>query len=177
MFSNMTVNLSQFDWQAVSAVAAVITVLLTGVLIATVVIGYRSVKESVLSRDAALFTWAIQRMTEIKEDLDTLRHAPPYGALSDIKAPTFVTPWGPEIEGAAYRVSVELQRLAYLANSGLISKVHLQKMWGPIFAEAWGLLEAWVKHRRLTKREPLELSDGAFSRNDFERFALECKKA
>jgi hypothetical protein len=128
MFSNMTVNLSQFDWQAVSAVAAVIMVVLTGVLIATVAVGYRGLKESVLTRDASLLTWAIQRMTEIKEDLDTVRHAPPYGTLSDIKAPTFVSPWVREVEDAAYRVSVELQRLAYLANSGLISKIHLQKM-------------------------------------------------
>lgn len=173
----MTINLSQFDWQAVSAVAAVITVLLTAILIATVVVGYRSLKESVLSRDASLLTWAIQRMTEIKEDLDAVRHAPPYGTLSDIKSPTFVTPWVREVEDAAYRVSVELQRLAYLANSGLISKVHLQKMWGPTFSETWDLLETWVKHKRLTKGEPLELSDGAFSRNDFEKFALECKKA
>jgi len=177
MFNNMTVNLSQFDWQAVSAVAAVITVLLTGVLIATVVVGYRSLKESVLSRDASLLTWAIQRMSDIKEDLDTVRRAPPYGTASDIKSPTFVTPWVQEVEDAAYRVSVELQRLAYLANAGLISKVHLQKMWAPTFVEAWGFLDTWVKHKRLKKHEPLELSEGAFSRNDFEKFALECRKA
>lgn len=177
MLTNVTVNLTQFDWQAVSAIASAIMVLLTGVMIGTIVIGYRSLKESILSRDASLLTWAIQCMTEIKEDLDTVRQAPPYGTLSDITSPTFVTPWVPEVEAAAYRVSVALQRLAYLANSGLISKVHLKKMWGPTFAEAWDLLFTWVKHVRLMNREPLELSDGAFSRNDFEKFALECKKA
>jgi hypothetical protein len=172
----MTVNLSQFDWQAVSAIAAGITVLLNIFIIAMVVVGYRSLRESVLSRDASLLTWAIQRMTEIKEDLDAIRQAPPYGTLSDIKLPTFVSPWVGELEDAAYRVSVELQRLSYLANSGLISKVHLQKMWGPTFVEAWDLLETWVKHTRLRRGEPLELSDGAFSRNDFEKFALESRR-
>lgn len=177
MLSNIKFNLSLFDWQAVSAIAALITALLTAVLIATVVVGYKNLKESVLSRDASLLTWAIQRMTEIKEDLDAIRRASPFGDLSEIKSPTFVTPWEREVEDAAYRVSVEFQRLAYLANSGLLSKVHLEKMWGPTFAEAWDLLETWVKHKRFRKGEPLEISDGAFSRNDFESFALECKRS
>ena len=176
MFSGMTVELSKFGWEAVSAIAAVITVILSMVLVATVWFGYRSLKENVLSRDASLLTWAIQRMTEIKKDMDAVRRAPPYGSLSDIKSSTFVRPWMDEVEDAADRLSVELQRLSYLANCGLISKIHLQKMWGPTFVEAWGLLETWVKHKRLKREEPLELRDGAFSRNDFEKFALECKR-
>lgn len=177
MFANMTVNLCQFDWQAVSAIATVFTSILNIIVIVTVIVGYRSLKESILSRDASLLTWAIQCMSEIKEDLDKVRQAPPYGKSSDIKSPSFKTPWQQEEEKAAYRISVVLQRLSYLANSGLISKIHLQKIWGPTFAEAWDLVETWVKYKRFKKGEPIELSDGAFSRNDFEKFALECKKA
>jgi hypothetical protein len=175
--SNMTVSLSVIDWQAVSAITGAITVLLNIVLVATVVIGYRSLKESVLSRDASLLTWAIQRMAELKDDLETIRHAPPYASLAAITSQSFVSPWDAHVEAAAYRVSVELQRLSYMANSGLLSKIHLQKMWGATFAEAWSLLETWVKYLRLRKGEPVELADGAYRRNDFERFARECQKA
>lgn len=177
MFSNMAVNLSVFDWQAVEAIATWVTVFLNIFLLATVWFGFRSLKESALSRDASSLIWAFQCMNGIKEDLGTIQCAQPYGTLSDIKSPSFVTPWKPEVEEAAYRVSVELQRLSYFANSGLISKVHLQKMWGPTFAEAWRLLEVWVKNVRLRNGEPLELNEGAFSRNDFEKFARECSKA
>ena len=60
-----------------------------------------------------------------------------------------------------------------MANSGLISKVHLQEMWGPSFIQAWELLELRVKHKRLNNHEQVELKKGAFSRKDFETFVAE----
>jgi hypothetical protein len=172
---NETINQAKCNWDAVSAIAAVITVLLDAFLITTVILGYKSLKESVLTRDASLFIWAIERMSSIKTDLDNLRKAPQYGSMCEIQSPKFTSPWNKKIEKSAYLVSIEMQRLAYLANAGLISSEHLQKMWGPTFVEAWGLLETWIKHKRLKNKEPLELDEGAFTRNDFEQFARKCK--
>lgn len=176
MLSNITVDLSRFDWQGVSGVSDALMVLLNVILIVSVIVGYKSLKESVLSRDASLLTWAMERMTVIKEDLDALQNAPSYGTLQQVMSANFHSPWVKEVEDAAYRVSVELQRLSYLANSGLISKVHFKKMWGPTFVKAWKLLEVWVKHKRLKNGEPIELKDGGYSRNDFETFSAECSK-
>lgn len=170
----MTIDLSRFDWQGVSGVSDVLMVMLNVILIVSVIVGYRSLKESVMSRDATLLVWAMERMTAIKRDLRALGDAPPYGSLQEIRSPGFTSPWTKDLEKAAYRVSVELQRLSYMANSGLISKVHFRKMWGANIAEAWELLETWVKHRRLTRGEPTEVSEGADTRRDFELFAKEC---
>lgn len=68
-----------------------------------------------------------------------------------------------------------MQRLSYMANAGLISQEHFIAMWGPTFASAWDVLEVWVKHKRLKNGEAMELKDGAYSRKDFEVFALLCK--
>lgn len=148
-------------------------VILNIIQIVGVVIGYRSLKESVMSRDASLLIWAIERMSSIKSDLHTLKHAPPYSKLEDVLVDDFKTPWSEATELAAQNVSVELQRLAYMANSGLISKVHFEKMWGKTFLDAWNMLEIWVKRRRFINNEPIELNDGAVSRRDFEIFAKE----
>jgi len=174
MLSNIKVDLSRFDWQGVSGASDVLMVVLNIVLIVSVVVGYRSLRESVLTRDASLLTWAMERMTAIRDDLEMLWRAPSYGTMEQIRGVDFTSPWPAELEKAAQRVSVELQRLSYLANSGLISKTHFMSMWGPTFARAWISLEPWVKHRRFTNGEPIDLKDGAYSRNDFERFACEC---
>lgn len=175
MFDSVTVDLSRIDWQGISGISDALMVLLNIILIAGLIVGYRNLKESILSRDASLLIWAMERMTEIKGDLEAIRRSPRYGTLSDLSDPKFSSPWNPDIEGAAYRVSVELQRLAYLANTGLISKVHFRKIWGPTFVKAWDDLEVWVKHKRLKNKEPMEVCDGALSRSDFERFATECR--
>ena len=134
---------------------------------------YKSLRESVLSRDATLLIWAIEKMSTIKTEINIISKAPNYGTIEEIKKSNFVSPWSLEEEAAAQKVSVELQRLAYMANSGLISKTHFKKMWGKTFTDSWIKLEIWVKHKRLKNNEPIELKDGAFSRNDFEKFAME----
>ncbi len=112
-------------------------------------------------------------MSTIKTEINIISKAPNYGTIEEIKKSNFVSPWSLEEEAAAQKVSVELQRLAYMANSGLISKTHFKKMWGKTFTDSWIKLEIWVKHKRLKNNEPIELKDGAFSRNDFEKFAME----
>lgn len=108
----------------------------------------------------------MQKMTELKEDIDLLHKAPTYGTIQDIQSPQFTSPWDEATEKAANHVSIELQRLAYLVNAGLIQKIHIQKMWGLTFIRAWELVEFWVKQKRLKQGEPS-------SRNDFEKLADE----
>lgn len=172
--SGFEFDLSVFDWQAVGATAALITALLTATLIVSVFVGYRNIKEAVLQRDATLLLFAIQQMESIKTDLRRLEEAPAYGSVAQAVAAGFVSPWDDETESSAQRVSMELQRLGYLVEAGLLSDVHLLRMWGPTFARSWALLEPWVKRLRARKGEPIELADGAFSRGDFERFAQVC---
>lgn len=174
MFQDVIVDFSRFDWQGVSAISDVLMFLLNIILFGSVLIGYKTLKESARSRDAQLLTWAMDQMTRIKDDLQIVRASPAYGSIDEIQAPDFTSPWDNLEEEAAYRVSIELQRLAYLTNSGLISQEHFKNMWGPTFVSAWNKLETWVKKKRLNNNEPMHLEDGAYSRNDFERFALEC---
>lgn len=170
----ITVDLTRFDWQGVSAITDLLMVALNIILIISVVVGYKSLRQSVLTRDASLLTWAMERMDSIKDDLLKVRNAPIYGTLDSIQCDDFASPWPPEVEQAAYRVSVELQRLSYMVNAGLISKEHFTAMWGPTFVRAWAALELWVKHKRLRNGEPAELADGGYSRADWERFVLAC---
>lgn len=170
------VDFSILTWNSLAAITDILMVVINVILIISIIIGYKSIKESILSRDASLLTWAMERMSLIKEDINIIRNAKPYGTLETIKSKNFISPWEPKIEDAANRVSIELQRLAYLVNSGMISKIHFRKMWGPYFIKAWDVLEIWIKHKRFTNHEPIELESGAYSRNDFEKFAIECKK-
>lgn len=175
-FSTLKVDLSRFDWQGVSAVSDLLMVLLNIVLIVSVVIGYRSLRESAKSRDATLLIWATERMDTIRPLLEQLRAAPAYGSLNDIRAGSdFSAPWSPELLGSANRVGIELQRLSYMANKGLISREHFIAMWGPTFVAAWEILEVPIKHRRLKNGEPMHLHEGAYSRRDFETFSMLCK--
>jgi hypothetical protein len=128
-----------------------------------------------MSRDASLLIWTMDSMKESSLLLKTIQEAPYYGSLTDIQQPWFKSPWSVDVESAAYDLSVVLQEVAYIANQGLISKQHLKNLWGPIFVRAWDMLEVWVKFKRHTNNEPLEINKGAFSRIDFEIFAVECK--
>jgi hypothetical protein len=174
MLRDVAVDLSIYDWQAVGATAAILTTLLTAILVVSVFFGYRSIKETVLQRDASLLLFAIQQMESIKGDLRRLEQAPPYGSVAEAIAADFESPWDAATESSAQRVSIELQRLGYLVEAGLLSQIHLLRMWGPTIGRAWLLLDPWVKRLRLQKGEPIELDQGAFSRGDFERFARVC---
>ena len=151
-----------FDWQGVSAVADVTIVFLNLILLASVILAYKSLRESQDTRAADIIIWAVQQMEEIKPDLERLRVA---SRQCDA--------WDSEIKTSAQRVSVRLQRLGYMARTGLISKAHFRGMWGMTFVEAWEKLEPWVQQKRKENQEPLAAKDGAFSRIDFEELAQE----
>ena len=137
----------------------------------------QSRKESVQSRDADLLIWIMEVMSNIKKPLKKLKDAGPYGTISSIQTHSFTSPWSADDEDAAQLVSVELERVAYLATSGLLgNKEHLWEMWGPMIADAWLLLETWIWHKRLKNGEAIYLQDGALSRKNFEILAQEFKK-
>jgi hypothetical protein len=67
-------------------------VLLNIVLIVSVVIGYRGLRESAKSRDATFLVWAAERVDGIKPMLRELLTAPPYGSLADFRMPMIFNP-------------------------------------------------------------------------------------
>lgn len=174
MLGGLSVDLSTYDWQAVAATAAILTALLTALLVASVFVGYRHIRETILQRDASLLLFCIEQMESIKSDLRSIEMAPTYGTLDAALVPDFVSPWDRAVEESALRVSQVMQRLGYLVEANLISEVHLLRMFGPVVADSWVLLEPWVKRYRMIKGEPVELDQGAFRRGDFERLARRC---
>ncbi|GAL31210.1 hypothetical protein JCM19239_2569 [Vibrio variabilis] len=86
----------------------------------------------------------------------------------------FQVKWSEKELESAYKVSIVMQRLSYMAMAELISIEHFSKMWGPAFVKAWVALEPYVHHKRHTNGEPLKLAEGAYSRNDFEKYAYYC---
>ena len=164
------IQLSPFDWNGVSGISNVLLVILNAILVGSIVVGYRSVKQAVLARDAEMLIWAVGQIDEIKPDLRTLRDSPPYSSSQSAQPER----WDADSEDAAEKVSVRLQRLSYMALAGLISKPHLIEMWGPTFSATWAKLEPWVRQKRLQNGEPPAIADGAFSRKHLEIFAAEC---
>lgn len=137
------------------------------VLIASLIIGYRGIREAATARNADMLVWAIGPIEEVKPDLAVLFDAPVYlhrNAEDGVEE----SGWSDAQLEAAQRVSVRLQRLSYLARTGMISKEHLIEMWAPTFVRSWERLEPWVKDLRVSNREPAAIEDGAFSRKDFE---------
>lgn len=167
-------DLSPIDWAGISGIADVLLVVLNVVLIASLIIGYRGIREAATARNADMLVWAISQIEEVKSELGVLYEAPDYvQQLTGTRADG--AGWSDRERDAAYRVSIRLQRLAYLARSGMISKEHLIEMWAPTFVRSWEKLEPWVKDLRLSNGEPVAVEDGGFSRKDFELFARDCR--
>jgi len=151
-----------FDWQSVSGVADSMMVLLNLILIVSVFYAYRTLKSSEQARTTDILIWAIDQMEEIKPDIATVR---------SIGQP--VEAWSAKQNQAAARVSVRLQRLAYMTRAGLIEASHFQAMWAITFVDMWDRLAPWIRQVRGSHGEPLTAAAGAFSRVDFELLAQE----
>ncbi|OOF03795.1 hypothetical protein BZG80_09360 [Salinivibrio sp. MA440] len=143
-------------------------------LLVSVIFAYRTIKEEVKNRDSTLLLWAMDEMSKIKSDLSLLHNAGDY-SNGELGGEDHEVAWSKETVDAAYRVSIVMQRLSYMAMSGLISREHFSKMWGPAFIKAWDSLEPYIHHKRFLNGEPLTLAKGAYSRNDFEKYALYCR--
>ncbi|WOG26256.1 hypothetical protein [Endozoicomonas sp. 8E] len=106
-------------------------------------------------------------MEKIKSDINTLRSIyPEQNTLAN------QAQW----HRSAQKVFVTLQRLSYMAEHKLIPKKHFREMWGPTVLQCWYLLENWIKDKRESNGEPAESEKGAYSRKDFESYALYCKQ-
>lgn len=171
---SVQVALNPLDWSGVSAITSILMLFINFFLLVSVIFAYHTIKEEVKNRDSTLLLWAMDEMSKIKSDLSLLRDAGDY-ANGELGSEEYEVAWSKETVDAAYRVSIVMQWLSYMAMSGLISREHFSKMWGPAFAKAWDSLEPYIHHKRFLNGEPLTLAEGAYSRNDFEKYALYCK--
>lgn len=169
------VTLNPLDWSGVSAITSILMLFINIFLLVSVIFAYRTIKEEVKNRDSSLLLWAMDGMSNIKSDLSSIQNADAY-ANGELGSGDHEVAWSQETVDAAYRVSIVMQRLSYMAMSGLISKEHFSKMWGPAFVKAWDSLEPYIHHKRFLNGEPLTLAEGAYSRNDFEKYALYCRE-
>lgn len=167
------VVLTPLDWSGISAITSILMLLVNVFLLVSIIFAYRTIKEEVKNRDSSLLLWAMNEMSKIKEDLSALQNAGVY-ALGELGEDGYEVQWSQETLDSAYRVSIIMQRLSYMTNANLISREHFSNMWGPAFVKSWTLLEPYIHHKRYTNGEPLTLKDGAYSRNDFEKYALYC---
>jgi len=171
---SVQVTLNPLDWSGVSAITSILMLFINFFLLVSVIFAYRTIKEEVKNRDSSLLLWAMDEMSKVKSDLSLLHAAGDY-SNGELGSDDHKVSWSQETVDAAYRVSIVMQRLSYMAMSGLISKEHFSKMWGPAFVKAWNTLEPFIHHRRFLNGEPLTLAEGAYSRNDFEKYALYCR--
>lgn len=172
---SIQVALNPLDWSGVSAITSILMLFINFFLLVSVIFAYRTIKEEVKNRDSSLLLWAMDEMSKIKSDLSFLHDAGNFGS-GELGSENHEIVWSQETVEAAYRVSIVMQRLSYMAMSGLISKEHFSKMWGPAFIKAWDALEPYIHHKRFLNGEPLTLAEGAYSRNDFEKYALYCRE-
>ena len=170
---SIKVVLTPLDWSGVSAITSVLMLLINVFLLISVIFAYRTLKEEVKNRDSNLLLWGMNEMSQIKGDLTLLQNAGIY-AINELGRDDYEVIWPQQTLDAAYRVSIIMQRLSYMAMADLISKEHFSKMWGPAFVKSWTLLEPYIHHKRHMNGEPLTLDKGAYSRNDFEKYARYC---
>lgn len=134
-------------------------------------------KENAKNRSIEILFRANEYIDEIKDDIAVIRAKAvdvPNWEDDDKESIAKAAALIPDEE--ANKVSRVLQRLSYLVRAELIPEEHLIEMWGPLFVEMWLSLEPWVKDKRIQNGEPIQLREGAFSRKDFEWFAIRCCK-
>ena len=151
-----------FDWEGVSAVADVALVLINLLLLASLIMAVKNLKEARKSNTSQILFWAIEQMEEIKEDIVVLQ-----GLKKSY------TMWSDAELHSARRVSYRFQRLSYFARNGLIDKRHFKKMWGVQIVKMWALLKDWIVSLRVAAGEPVSAKTGAYLRADFELLANE----
>ncbi|MEO3997758.1 hypothetical protein [Mesorhizobium sp. CAU 1732] len=158
-------NLQQFDWNGVSAIAAFFTFLINITLLLTVAVGFRSVQEGQASRTAQVLAWAAEQMDAVKSDEKRLREA-----SSDFRL------WGNEEKISAQRVANAYSRMCYYARQSLINPKHLRNLWGINVCLYWKILEGYIQEQRKEFGEAATLKTGAVHRADFEATAREFER-
>jgi hypothetical protein len=153
-------NLKNFDWAGISAVAAFLTFLLNFLLILSVVAGFQTVKEGQASRSAEVLAWAAQHMDAVKADERKIRQA--------ADDHTF---WDEEVRAAATRVSHAYQRMSYYALNQLIDERHFRAMWGINLVVHWVRLKPFIESERIASGDRRTAAEGAYLRAHFEELA------
>lgn len=179
MLKDLQIELNKFDWSGVSGISDAIMVILTILLLLGLHQGSKSIKESALSRDADILRWAMAEMDKLKPLilLVTNKHkCKPYCDCNGEHNPDTEAKWEDDEIEAAQIVSLKLQRIGYMSLHNLISRDHFMNIWGPMYLSSWYAIESYVKHKRLELNEPLEISEGAYSRIYFEQYAKYCER-
>jgi len=158
------------DWSGIQALIGFISVVLTAFLLFGLWQGKKTLHESRNTRDADILRWTMDLMSDLKSDIKIVTDE--YKA----KGPYSKDTWSNSANKAAQNVSVQLQRIGYMAGEDLISRVHFKNLWGPMYLSTWWSLEEWVKSKRTELDEPREIANGAYSRKYFEKYAIYCEK-
>ena len=164
-------ELAVLNWSGVQAGIAFFSALLTTFLLVGLWQGKKTLKESRNTRDADILRWTMDLMSDLKKHITIVTDE-----YKD-KGPYTKEKWNDQANKSANEVSIQLQRIGYMANHDLISKEHFKNIWGPMYLSTWWSLEEWVKQKRETLEEPREIKDGAFSRMYFEEYALFCERS
>lgn len=156
-------ELASLDWTGVGSLAAVVTILINMLLLASVVVGFQSVREGQNSRTAEILRWAMEQMDKVKGDERTLKSFAqvPYAQWRD----------DPEALRSAQQVSNAYSRMAYFVNHQLIDVSHFRKLWGVNICLYWLLLEEHILSERRKLGDHETAVKGAFVRSDFETLA------
>ncbi|WP_457743342.1 hypothetical protein [Sulfurimonas sp.] len=161
-------ELHVLNWSGIQAVVAILSVLLSALLLVGLWQGKKTLKESRDTRDADILRWTMDIMSDLKKDIKIVTDE--YKTVG-----SFNNNWSSDAVASANKVSIQLQRIGYMANNNLISKEHFKNLWGPMYLSTWWSLEEWVKKKRESLNEPREIKDGGYSRMYFEEYALFCE--
>lgn len=155
--------LDKLDWTGIGALAAIVTIFINLILLASVVVGFQNIREGQNSRTAELLRWAMEQMDKVKEDERKLRDLArgPYASWRDDK----------EALKSAQAVSNAYSRMAYFANRGLIDIAHFKTLWGVNICICWLILEEHIRSEREKFSDRTTPDDGAVIRADFNRLA------
>ena len=121
--------------------------------------------ESKISREASVVLNVLQRMENLRGSYHELYNLP-----SDY------TLWNDQQKKLADYVCVELQQVAYLAETGLFDQRYLADNYGGSFVKCWQKLEGFVRDYRISCGEPPTIEEGAFQRRHLELFVNQAKK-
>ena len=163
-------ELNVLNWDGVQAIIAFFSTVLTSVLLIGLWQGKKTLSESRNTRDADILRWTMDLMSDLKVDIKIVTD-------EYKKKGSYNKNWTKQAKNAANNVSIQLQRIGYMANNDLISKEHFKNLWGPMYLSTWWSLEEWVKLKRVELDEPREIKDGAYSRMYFEEYAIFCEKS
>lgn len=111
---SVQVALNPLDWSGVSAITSILMLFINFFLLVSVIFAYRTIKEEVKNRDSSLLLWAMDEMSKIKSDLSLLHSAGDY-ANEKPWSENHEIVWSQDTVDAAYRVSIVMQRLSYMA--------------------------------------------------------------